>query len=64
MGRFLTLIFFSFVLSTEYLEEESLLGTLYIQSSAEYKANTTSIYRAAMSRLPTLIADKLSLIHI
>ena len=58
MARFLILIFFSFILSAEYLEEESLLGTLYMQSSAEYKANTTSIYRAAMSSLPDLIADE------
>ncbi len=39
-------------------DHELLMATLYVQSSAEFYANSSTIYRAAQNNLDALLSDK------
>ena len=60
--KFITaaLIFISIIkpLNSDEKDHELLMATLFVQSSAEFYANSKSIYKAAQSNLKDLLKDQ------
>lgn len=52
------LIIVSFLVASDNKEHQSLMATLFAQSSAEAYANSQTIYKSAQDNLDALIADK------
>jgi len=51
------ILFFSSITTASEKEHELLMATLYVQSSAEFYANSKTIYEAAKNDLQNLLKD-------
>jgi Predicted secreted acid phosphatase len=51
------ILFFSSITNASEKEHELLMATLYVQSSAEFYANSKTIYQAAKNDLQNLLKD-------
>ena len=55
---FLILLLIPLSLDASEKDHELIMATLYVQSSAEFYANSSTIYRAAQNNLDALLSDK------